>query len=103
MTQEFIEFKREEETGYITINGEVDLSNSAQLRKTILGAMRVDQNVQVNLSAVEYIDSSGIAALVEGLQMANKKNKIFTIKSPSQHVLSILELARLDTVFTIEK
>ena len=102
MTEEFIQFERSEDTGTIHVSGEVDLSNSPQLRKTVLGSLRVDNHTIVELSAVSYIDSSGIAALVEGLQMANKKNKVFSLKSPSEQVMSILELARLDTVFTIE-
>jgi len=101
MTDEFIHFERTDATGTVQVAGEVDLSNSPQLRKTILGALRVDQHVIVDLSQVSYIDSSGIAALVEGLQMANKKNKNFSLKSPSEQVMSILELARLDTVFSI--
>ncbi|WP_395374349.1 STAS domain-containing protein [Marinicella sp. W31] len=102
MTEEFIQFERTGTVGKISARGEVDLSNSPQLRKTILGALRVDEHIIVDLSQVSYIDSSGIAALVEGLQMANKKDKTFSLQSPSEQVMSILELARLDTVFSIE-
>lgn len=98
---ENIRFEKTDQKCDIFVSGEVDLSNSPELRKTILGALKVVQDVIVNLSEVTYIDSSGIAALVEGLQLANTKDKTFTLTQPSNQVRSILELARLDQVFTI--
>ena len=64
--------------GYVLVrvSGEVDLSWSQQVRDAILAALgRGD--VGVELSQVGYIDSSGIAALVEGFQRARSTNKRF--------------------------
>ena len=102
MTDEFIRFDKEDDMCVIYISGEVDLSNSTEVRKTILSALKTTGTVKVNLSAVEYIDSSGIAAMVEGLQFANSLEKTFTLCQPSKQVSSILQLARLDQVFDIE-
>lgn len=99
---DFIRFDKTELLTTIYVTGEVDLSNSAEVRKTILGALKTTPSVKVNLSGVEYIDSSGIAAMVEGLQFANSNARSFIITEPSQQVRSILELARLDQVFDIE-
>ncbi len=99
---EFIRFEKTDLLTIIYVNGEVDLSNSAQVRKTILGALKTTPDVKIDLSGVEYIDSSGIAAMVEGLQFANSNGRNFVITDPSRQVRSILELARLDQVFTIE-
>ena len=57
--------------------------------------------VGVELSEVSYIDSSGIAALVEGLQNAKSKGKQFGLVAVSNAVMAVLQLARLDRVFTI--
>ncbi len=85
----------------IYAKGEIDLSNSQGLRKMVLAALKTDNKVSVNLNGVTYIDSSGIASLVEGLQYSKSKNKQFLILNPSKHVTAILNLARLDQVFTI--
>ena len=85
----------------IYAKGEIDLSNSHGLRKMVLAALKTDNKVSVNLNEVTYIDSSGIASLVEGLQFSKSKNKEFFLLNPSQHVTAILSLARLDKVFTI--
>jgi len=96
-----INFKKIEDGCIIFAAGEIDLSNSQELRKTILAALKTNQKVYVDLSAVSYIDSSGIASLVEGLQFSKSHGKEFMLTKPSKQVKAIMELARLDKVFTI--
>ena len=83
------------------VAGEVDLSWSQQLRKAVLDTLGTNMPVAVDLSAVEYIDSSGIAALVEGFQLARGKKQVFILLKISKPVLSVLKLARLDRVFVL--
>jgi anti-sigma B factor antagonist len=85
----------------VRLRGEVDLSWSQQVRKTILAALGATNKVGVELSEVSYIDSSGIAALVEGLQNAKSKGQKFALVAVSKAVMAVLQLARLDRVFTI--
>lgn len=85
----------------VRVRGEVDLSWSQRLRKTILEALASSRPVAVDLSAVTYIDSSGIAALVEGFQNARGKGQRFALVAVSRPVHAVLELARLDRVFPI--
>lgn len=83
----------------VRVRGEVDLSWSQKVRKTILEALGKAKAVGVELSEVSYIDSSGIAALVEGFQNARGKGQKFALIAASAPVRSVLELARLDRVF----
>jgi anti-sigma B factor antagonist len=85
----------------VRLSGEVDLSWSQQVRRAILDALGAAPRVGVELSQVSYIDSSGIAALVEGLQNARSKGKQFGLVAVSKAVMAVLQLARLDRVFTI--
>jgi anti-sigma B factor antagonist len=85
----------------VKLGGEVDLSWSQQARKAVLDALGKAQKVAVNLAAVTYIDSSGIAALVEGFQNARGKGQTFVLVAVSDPVLAVLRLARLDKVFAI--
>jgi anti-sigma B factor antagonist len=86
----------------VRLGGEVDLSWSQQARKAVLDALAKSQKVAVHLAAVSYIDSSGIAALVEGFQNARGKGQSFVLTEVSDPVLAVLRLARLDKVFTIK-
>ena len=63
------------EGGYavVELTGDIDLSCSPEARKMILECLESAENTLVDLSAVSYIDSSGVASLVEGYQTAKKK------------------------------
>ena len=98
---EQIKFEKVNDGCIIFATGEIDLSNSHELRKTLLAALKTNEKVFVDLSGVNYIDSSGIASLVEGLQFSKSNRKEFILKSPSKQVSAIMELARLDKVFSI--
>ena len=85
----------------LDVRGEVDLSWSQDVRRRVLDALATTPALAVVLSRVSYIDSSGIAALVEGFQQARAKSQRFALIAPSPSVTSVLELARLDRVFPI--
>ena len=89
--------------GYVLVrlSGEVDLSWSQEVRRAVLDALAAGTPVGVELSAVSYIDSSGIAALVEGFQNARSKGSKFGLVAASSPVMSVLQLARLDKVFPL--
>jgi anti-sigma B factor antagonist len=86
----------------IRVKGEIDLYSSPGLRAAITSAVPGSKNgVVVDLSGVEYMDSSGVATLVEGLRAAMERNISYVLLSPSASVLKVLQLSRLDAVFTI--
>jgi anti-sigma B factor antagonist len=87
----------------IDIQGQVDLHTSPRMRSAILeGINRKDiSQVAVNLGGVSYIDSSGVATLVEGLQLARTRNCRFVLFGLRQGTKEVLELARLDRIFVI--
>ena len=89
--------------GVVRLGGEVDLSWSQQVRRAVLDALSAHAKVAVDLAKVSYIDSSGIAALVEGFQSARGKGQSFVLIEVSDAVLAVLRLARLDKVFSIHK
>lgn len=86
----------------VSAKGEVDLSSAPQLRDAILKAAKtVKGELAVDLSGVQYMDSSGVATLVEGLKASRDPGRTFVLLSPSPQVMKVLQLSRLDAVFTI--
>lgn len=85
----------------ITLTGEVDLHYSPQAREQILDHLNRGHPVMVDLSGVEYIDSSGIASLVEGYQLAKNNHLEFGLVGVSDAAMQVLQLTRLDKVFPI--
>jgi len=55
----------------------------------------------VDMSAVDYIDSSGVATLVEGYQVSRSQRLAFALVGVSDAAMNVLKLARLDHVFPI--
>ena len=98
-----MEYGTRTEMGYrvLELNGEVDLHYSPQARKQILQLLKDGCDLLVDLSAVEYIDSSGVASLVEGYQLAKNDNLRFGLIGVSEAAMQVLQLARLDKVFPI--
>ena len=92
-----------EKQGFLVVQleGAVDLSKSPAARKVILNCLKKMQHVMVDLSAVDYIDSSGVASLVEGFQYARSNNLEFGLVGVSDAAMKVLHLARLDQVFKI--
>ena len=85
----------------LSLSGDVDLHSSPQARKAILDALAGGAPLLVELSAVSYMDSSGVASLVEGYQTARKRGLEFALVGVAPAAMSVLKLARLDRVFTI--
>jgi len=96
-------FPVEEKKGFsvVSLTGEVDLNNSPDARKVILNNLKKLKHVMVDMSQVEYIDSSGVASLVEGFQYARSNNLEFGLIGVSEAAMNVLRLARLDQVFHI--
>jgi anti-sigma B factor antagonist len=71
------------------------------LRKTLMDVLNTTEHLAINLSAVRYVDSSGIASLVEVLQAARKANKRVVLFGVTSAVMQVLQLTRLTGVFEI--
>ena len=69
----------------------------------LFDAIERTQSIFVEMSAVSYVDSSGVASLVEAFQLARTKQVSFSLVSVNAPVRRVLELARLDRVFTIHE
>jgi anti-sigma B factor antagonist len=87
----------------VMLDGDVDLNRAPEIRRLLLDCVARGQDVLVDLSGVTYIDSSGIASLVEALQTAGKNNIGLGLVSVSHDARKVFELARLDKVFTIHR
>jgi len=83
----------------LAIGGDVDLAHSAALRAAIVSELDRGAGVLLDLRQVSFIDSSGIAALVQGLTRARERDLALALVGATEPVLRILRLTRLDAVF----
>ena len=86
----------------LTIDGFIDMSSSPEVRDALTAQFDTKPKaIIVNLSKVPYIDSSGIATLVEGLQWSHKSNNKFRLVNLTPGVRDVFEIARLLSVFEV--
>ncbi len=86
----------------ISVEGDVDYSCSNEMRVSIQEALAGDPaRLVIDLAGVDYMDSSGVATLVEALQIQTKNNRKLVLCNLQQRVQGIFEISRLTTVFTI--
>ena len=78
----------------VHLNGEIDMEVSDKARNTILPLIEAGHEVQLNLSKVEYMDSSGISVLIESKKLAEQKNTKFELVEVSKAVEKVLAMAR---------
>ncbi len=86
----------------LSLEGEIDLHVSPQI-STSLAAMtrKKPAKLVVDLSRVSYIDSSGLAVLIEAMQNVGAYGGKFALAGLQEGVRPIFEIARLDQVFQI--
>ena len=83
------------------VSGDIDLATSPELRKAMLRELRELRipRVVLNLKAVRYIDSSGVASLVEGLKASRDVGARFVMFGMNTTVREVLQLSRLLKIF----
>lgn len=98
-----MEHTQREENGHtiVAFTGDIDLESSPEVRRVLLDCVKHNSSVIVDLSGVDYIDSSGVASMVEAFQTTRAGNCHFSLAAVSESALRVLQLARLDKVFTI--
>jgi len=92
---------RQDGQTWVRVAGEVDMNSAPDLRRELRTAVDAGHPVRVHLGGVSYMDSAGIAVLIEGLQWCKRGGVDFALVAMPHAVRVVVELARLDTVFTI--
>lgn len=86
----------------LTVKGDIDFGSSPDLRSALLSALQSKPaRLVIDLSEVTYMDSSGIATFIEALQLQRKSGRKLILSALQPKVVSIFEIAKLDTLFTI--
>jgi len=98
-----ISARRIDKTTILDISGDIDLAHSSEVRRVVLLEFREKRTPKVilNLIEVNYIDSSGVASLVEGLKASRDVGSRLILFGLSPIAHEVLQLSRLLTIFEI--
>ena len=86
----------------VPLKGEIDLHVSPAVTAALNDMIdKKPERLVVDLSEVSYIDSAGLAALIQAMQKVEGYGGKFMLAGLQETVRSIFEISRLDQVFQI--
>ena len=87
----------------LALAGEIDLYTAPRLQAELTAALAGSKSAQlvVDMSAVEFCDSTGMNVLLAAHRLASEKGGSLTLAAPRPPVRKILEVTGLESVFTI--
>ncbi|MDX6296633.1 MAG: anti-sigma factor antagonist [Nocardioidaceae bacterium] len=95
-------FRTREATGGATVieaTGRLDMVAAPQLKSLVASAVSDGLTpVIVDLSAVEFLDSSGLGALISGLRATRQVGSDLRIAGAGGQVIAVLELTNIDRI-----
>ena len=97
-------YKVTEEGGIsiVHLDGEIDMDVTEKAKEVIFPVIDSGKEVHLNLSQVQYMDSSGISVLIESHQRALEKSTKVIIKDVSKSVLKVIMMAKLEQILNLE-
>jgi anti-sigma B factor antagonist len=88
----------------VDVRGEVDLYTAPRLKEELIGLVDRDRTtVAVDLSGVEFLDSTGLGVLIGGLKRCRERNGKLVLVAPREPVQKVLSITGLDKVFPIHE
>ncbi|MFL6163628.1 MAG: STAS domain-containing protein [Jatrophihabitantaceae bacterium] len=86
----------------VEVHGEVDVHSAPQLRDRLIEVIDAgNTSVVVDLSWLQFIDSTGLGALVAALNHANANGASFRLVCKADRLLKVFRITGLDEVFEI--
>ena len=86
----------------VAVRGEVDISTVPRLNELLAEALDKSSTVVVDLTNLDFLDSSGIAALVRAQERASTELAALVLRSPNRAVRRVLSISGVDQVMVID-
>jgi anti-sigma B factor antagonist len=98
-----VELSTREWDGHVVValDGELDLVDAAEVAAALVTVTASEPEIIMDLAALEFIDSSGVAALVRGRAHARQAGGDLLLAAPQQPVLRVLAITGLIDNFSV--
>jgi anti-sigma B factor antagonist len=97
-----IEIKESNAQVNVVVNGDIEMMTIKEFKEKLFDlGQNVDKDVELDLSNVDYIDSSGVGVLISLMKLQKKKGKNLKISKVSSQVMNVLQLSSLSDVFNL--
>jgi anti-sigma B factor antagonist len=90
--------------GVVSLQGRITVSNAHEMRRTLADALRSrPRELTVDLVSVTYMDTSGLATLIEAMRNARKQSTRLILRGVQTQPRYLLTITDLDHVFEIQE
>jgi anti-sigma B factor antagonist len=96
-----LSIRTSESTRIVDISGDVDLRASPLLMKQLFEALKEAPKVVINLTDIRYIDSSGIAVMLEALKESQRLKRQFVLYGMNGLVHDVFKLTHVIQIFQV--
>lgn len=97
----FIDVQREGDDAVVHLAGELDISTSPDLQDALAELTGAPRRVTVDLSDLEFVDSTGLAALLGAHKTLHEQGGTLELRHPNKMVIGLVQITGLDEVFEI--
>jgi anti-sigma B factor antagonist len=88
----------------VSISGRVAIDTSSRMRDRLADALRSKPDaITIDLSQVDYMDTSGLATLIEAMRLARMQKTELLLRGVQEQPRYLLKVSDLDHVFPIEE
>jgi anti-sigma B factor antagonist len=91
------------DTAFVQVSGEIDAATSDEFARVLRQAIERDvRRLVLDVAAVDFIDSSGLRALVQAHRAVQGQGGEMVLRAPTDTFRRLLDVTGLDEVFTLE-
>jgi len=99
-----VQLERTDTESVIHLHGDVDLFNAGELRACLEGLTDGGETrVVLDLADLDFIDSSGLGAVIGGMRRLRRRGGEVVLRSPRASTVSVLDATGLAQVLTVER
>jgi len=99
-----VEVHRHSGSATVTVGGELEFGTAASLRTTLSDLVQDESDpVVVDLTALQFIDSTGLSLLVQAKQRFSAQGRRFELRGPTPRVSRVIEISGLAELFELDQ
>jgi anti-sigma B factor antagonist len=100
---ELLEEQHDAETRVISVSGEIHVTTAPEFSQRLNDAIAAGtRGVVIDMSGVEFIDSTGLSVLLNGLRRVTRANGRLALVVSNPTVLRLFQITKLDSTFDIQ-
>ncbi|GEN47150.1 STAS domain-containing protein [Alkalibacillus haloalkaliphilus] len=97
-----VEDHQEDKYGILKLSGEIDAYTAPQLKEKLLTLVEEKESVEVDLTKVSYMDSTGLGVFISALKLSKEKDHNFKLINLQENVYRLFNITGLNEVINIE-